>query len=76
MAWMNISTLLMPNKTIDGRHTEHGGVRSLAVNTAQKVLFIFLKNNLTTTLQLEFNISSKDHSEMVCNFLYLLISKN
>lgn len=64
MAWMNISTLLMPNKTIDGRHTEHGGVRSLAVNTAQKVLFIFLKNNLTTTLQLEFNISSKDHSEM------------
>lgn len=63
VAWMNISSLLMSSRMVEGQHTDHQGLRSIAVNTAQGVLFIILKNNITATLQLKLNITHKDQEE-------------
>ncbi|XP_045584036.2 N-acetylglucosamine-1-phosphotransferase subunits alpha/beta [Procambarus clarkii] len=61
VAWMNISSLLIPGKAVDGHHTEHRGLRTIAVNTAQGMLFIILKTNITATLHIELDIINKEH---------------
>lgn len=58
---MNISSLVSSGKMVDGQHTEHQGIRSILVNTAQAVLFILLKTNITLTLQIQLDITSKKH---------------
>ncbi|KAK8733624.1 hypothetical protein OTU49_006396 [Cherax quadricarinatus] len=58
-AWMNISSLVIPGKTVEGQHTDHRGLRTAAINTAQGILFIIFKINVSATIQIELNIINK-----------------
>ncbi|KAK7070841.1 hypothetical protein SK128_002684 [Halocaridina rubra] len=55
-AWMNISKLLGEGKTVQGRHTDHAGLRSMTVNTAQGILFLLLRSNISTFIRLELEV--------------------
>ncbi|KAK8386699.1 hypothetical protein O3P69_017869 [Scylla paramamosain] len=62
-AWMNLSSLLGPGTSVHGSHTEHPGIRTIVVNTAQDVLFLLVKANVTATLHLELNISRQQQGK-------------
>ncbi|KAG7159870.1 N-acetylglucosamine-1-phosphotransferase subunits alpha/beta-like [Homarus americanus] len=63
VAWLNVSSLLASGKAIEGWHSEHRGLRSIALNVAQGVLFIILKTNITATLKIELDIKNKNQEE-------------
>lgn len=62
-AWMNLSSLLGPGTSVHGSHTEHPGIRTIVVNTAQDVLFLLVKANVTATLHLELNITRQQQGK-------------
>ena len=60
---MNLSSLLGPGTSVQGSHTEHPGIRTLVVNTAQEVFFLLVKANVTATLHLELNITRQQQQQ-------------
>ncbi|MPC19258.1 N-acetylglucosamine-1-phosphotransferase subunits alpha/beta [Portunus trituberculatus] len=62
-AWMNLSSLLGPGTSVYGSHTEHPGIRTIVINTAQEVFFLLVKANITATLHLELNITRQQQGK-------------
>lgn len=62
-AWMNISSLLSSGNGLQGWHTEHSGLRTLNVNTAQKALFILMRSNITSTIHIQLSISKQEEEQ-------------
>ncbi|KAG0729643.1 N-acetylglucosamine-1-phosphotransferase subunits alpha/beta [Chionoecetes opilio] len=63
VAWMNLSSVVMSGTSVQGWHTEHPGLRTVTVNTAQEVLFILLKTNVTATLRVELSFSKQQQQQ-------------
>lgn len=62
-AWMNLSSQLSSGNGLQGWHTEHHGLRTLTVNTAQKALFILMKPNITATIHIQLSISKQEEEQ-------------
>lgn len=60
---MNLSSQLSSGNGLQGWHTEHPGLRTLTVNTAQKALFILMKPNITTTILIQLSISKQEEEQ-------------
>lgn len=66
-AWMNLSGVVKhdSNFAIEGSHSNHLGLRSIALNTAQAALFIVLKSNISASLTVRFNVTDKEKTHVL-----------
>ncbi|XP_076069626.1 N-acetylglucosamine-1-phosphotransferase subunits alpha/beta-like isoform X2 [Oratosquilla oratoria] len=61
VCWMNISSLI-EDSLVEGEYSDHQLIRSLSINTAQGILVVMVKPNITLQLSVVLGMESKDKS--------------
>ncbi|XP_076069622.1 N-acetylglucosamine-1-phosphotransferase subunits alpha/beta-like [Oratosquilla oratoria] len=70
VCWMNISSLI-EDSLVEGEYSDHQLIRSLSINTAQGILVVMVKPNITLQLSVVLGMESKDKSrkyKLIINF--------